>query len=173
MIKAGLVALGALIGSCGPGLAQAAPPPVPQPVLVDSTGKVIGPMYSDIIVALTLKSGQVILTEVARTGFSNRNRNPASYFYKTSNCSGQKLMMTNNVMIQTGISLAHLGNNTIVNAQATPRLELIASYGYYDISISGFRCGTYTPAEQFEVAPIVVTSIDSLGFTPPFKVISR
>lgn len=64
MVKTGLVAISVILGSCGLASGQ----PVPQPTLVDSTGKVVGPLITGNAVVITLKSGQIVQVPVDYNG---------------------------------------------------------------------------------------------------------
>ncbi|MFT4097935.1 MAG: hypothetical protein QM651_12500 [Rhodoblastus sp.] len=176
MLKIYLAAFGVILASSGQSSAltmgQPTQPTVGQPVAVDSTGKIVGPMLSPDTLALTLKSGQVVRILFSRRGFENQRGLASQYLYKSSNCTGTRYMAAMGLPIQA-VAVIVPPTNTILNAGLNITSEIISSYEYYDSTQNKFVCRTTGSTAKIDVAPIVVTQIDSLGFTPPFTVIMK
>lgn len=172
MVKTGLVAISVILGSCGLASGQ----PVPQPTLVDSTGKVIGPLITGNAVVLTLKSGQIVQVPVDLNGSfldygeTIRSGGSPRYFYKTSNCSGDKYLLADQIPVMSRVVITD-STKVIITPRPNAVKETLNSFDIFDPGIQQFRC--VLSQQPSYAAPIVVTRIDSLGFTPPFKLVLK
>lgn len=161
MRKIGLYFVFGLLAPCA-AVAQTAPPNV---FVVDSTGKVVGPIqliqlkegpqYPPYSVFIKLKpSNTVVLTDFVRGGFPSRRSANHGYLYTTNDCSGTAYIAADPLVQRAEV----FDDNFVFYTQRPTSLQIRSFLAASCISTD----------RTYFVAPAQLVSVSSQGFTPPF-----
>lgn len=138
--------------------------PIPSAVVVDSTGKVLGPLidpYGYSSVLLPMKPGQPPISAPFETdGFVLDS--DYTVFWTTGDCTGTAYMYTQ-LIAHAGFASTYGNTLWFPDTQAVPKRLALHS------TTRNSRCIS-KPGIPATVVPAKPIDVDSLGFTPPFMI---